>query len=83
MLLLGGSREGARGWHISLISDAVGSDRVRVAPAWVVAFLGCLSGGGPKGAAVFLPSSSCTASKLLSCPAATPCVAWALSLLLW
>jgi len=37
-LLLGGSREGSRGWHVSLCAAAVGTGRAEAALLWVVAF---------------------------------------------
>jgi len=55
-LLPSGSREGSRGWHISLCAAAAGTGRAGVALVWVVAFLGHLSGGGPMSAAVSVPS---------------------------
>jgi len=56
-LLLCGSREGARGWHVSLCAAAAGSGKAGAALFWVVAVLGCLSGRGPMVAAISVLSS--------------------------
>jgi len=78
-LILGDSRDGARGWHRSLPAAAAGSGRLREALPWarVVAFFGCLSSSSPISATVCVPASGSTASRFVSGPAAAPFTNWA------